>query len=205
MVSVDTEPIELREPDVGPDTSVLEREPGVARRQLLRRSAAAVVGLVAIDRLAAATGPPQLLWPTSGEAQLTLTATDVRARVVGAPAGTLPTDGDQLLVTATLLLDGVDVGELHATSVHLVRPGFNVQRRVASTQSHVFHLDDGTIVGMGSGTHDDRPDDFAVVGGTGRFARATGTYRARIAPIGLGGDGTGDIHFDLTLQESSDA
>jgi hypothetical protein len=47
---------------------------------------------------------------------------------------------------------------------------------------HTFHLDGGTIVG--SGTAGTEGGAFAVVGGTGSFANARGTYALRRPPEG---------------------
>jgi len=56
-----------------------------------------------------------------------------------------------------------------------------------------FTFADGTIIGMGSGSLDG--EEYAVVGGTGRFAGAIGTYTARIRP----GAYRRDAEFQITI------
>ena len=63
-------------------------------------------------------------------------------------------------------------------------------------QLHTFDLADGTILGIGASKLDE--GSYAIVGGTGRYAGATGTYTARQFPRELGGNGTAE--FTLKLQ-----
>ncbi len=49
-----------------------------------------------------------------------------------------------------------------------------------------FTLADGTLIGMGSGRLDD--EEYALVGGTGRYAGAAGSYRTTIRPGAFGRD-----------------
>ena len=65
----------------------------------------------------------------------------------------------------------------------------------AGLELHTFDLDDGTILGIGPAGIHDKP--FAIVGGTGRYTGASGTYVAKQSPRELGGDGTAE--FTLTL------
>ena len=64
-----------------------------------------------------------------------------------------------------------------------------------SMELHTFSLDDGTILGMGSVV--DAANGFSIVGGTGRYAGASGTYRAEQRLRELGGDGTASFVIDL--------
>lgn len=61
-------------------------------------------------------------------------------------------------------------------AVPVFGPGRSAPDRGAM-EWHTFHLDGGTIVG--SGTAGTEGGAFAVVGGTGRFANARGTYALR--------------------------
>ena len=63
-------------------------------------------------------------------------------------------------------------------------------------QLQTFDLTDGTLVGIGAGGVHENP--FAIVGGTGRYAGASGTYVARQSPPELGGDGTAEFNLTLT-------
>ena len=60
---------------------------------------------------------------------------------------------------------------------------------------HTFDLEHGQIFGVGASARAE--GSFAVIGGTGRYAGATGNYVARQSPRELGGDGTAE--FDLIL------
>ena len=63
---------------------------------------------------------------------------------------------------------------------------------------HTFELTGGTILGMGSGPL--REATYAVIGGTGRFQGAAGSYVARQHPRDLGGDGTAEFVLDFTTE-----
>jgi hypothetical protein len=69
-------------------------------------------------------------------------------------------------------------------------------RADASVEVHTFVLPGGTIVGMGTSVLGRAV--FAVVGGTGRYARATGSYQATQRLREHGGNGTAE--FILTLE-----
>jgi hypothetical protein len=65
---------------------------------------------------------------------------------------------------------------------------------------HMHHLefDDGTITAVGPATFDDAT--YAVVGGTGRFAGASGSYHLVQRPAASGGSAT--FTFDVTTPEA---
>jgi hypothetical protein len=65
-----------------------------------------------------------------------------------------------------------------------------------SVELHTFKLDDGTILGMGSVLPGESL--FSIVGGTGRYAGARGTYVATQRLRELGGDGTAHFVIDLS-------
>lgn len=62
----------------------------------------------------------------------------------------------------------------------------------AGVELHTFELEGGTLLGMG------RAGAFAVVGGTGSFARAQGAYALDHRAQHLGGDGSADFVIDLS-------
>jgi hypothetical protein len=62
-------------------------------------------------------------------------------------------------------------------------------------QLQTFDLEEGTIVGVGAAGRHESP--FAIVGGTGRFLGASGTYVARQSPRERGGDGTAEFTLSL--------
>lgn len=111
--------------------------------------------------------------------------------------GTLPTAGDQLAMFGELLdaPEGEKLGEFYAAGFFFDAPFGPSELSVANLEQHTFKLRDGTLVGMGTASQDEGV--YAIVGGTGRYAGARGSYVARLQPIELGGDGSAE--FTLTL------
>jgi hypothetical protein len=103
-----------------------------------------------------------------------------------APTGKLP-GIEERLIPMGLIDDakGVHLGKFRATWM----PGGDMQL-------HTFDLLDGTLLAIGPAGMHDTP--FAIVGGTGRYAGATGTYVAKQSPRELGGDGTAEFTLTLT-------
>jgi hypothetical protein len=91
------------------------------------------------------------------------------------------------------ILDGSkrDLGTFRAAAI----PGLG-----AAFLLHTFDLEDGTILGIGASRLDEA--DFAIVGGTGRYAGATGTYSAQQSPRETGGDGTARFTLDIKALEA---
>jgi len=110
-------------------------------------------------------------------------------------AGEFPTEGDRITVRGDLV-DGVSgerVGQFYAA-------GFAIGGSFHPAQGerlelHTFKLGDGTIIG--SGTAGQLDGAFAILGGTGRYAGARGTYVACQSNQDFGGDGS--AKFVLTL------
>ena len=128
---------------------------------------------------------------------LVLYARDVVADTPDGRAGAMPMRGDRLTLRGELLHrpDGHAVGELHGASFALRGPGAHGSD-AERLELHTFKLRDGTIIG--SGTSDALEGEFAILGGTGRYAGARGTYVARQSRRELGGDGTAEFRFTLT-------
>lgn len=179
-----------------------------SRRQLLAAGAGLVAGALALDL---AKGPDPVSLLESGTVAVLpagalsvvvlLEAVDVQRTVLGAERPQ-PERGDTVLTTGTLMLDGDEVGEFTFSDLHLSRPGRNQQGRSSSTGQHVLHLDDGTIVGAGAATPDDEPDQYAVVGGTGRYLGASGAYTIQFHPTERRVDGAVTILLDLQIPEA---
>jgi hypothetical protein len=164
-----------------------------SRRKVLQGGLAALGGLIGMGAVQS---------PASARSTSTLTLYGRRWQVASThfAAGGLPGQGDRL--TAFGLLagepDGPVVGEFHGAYTALRDPGHGAAVDVATLEQHTFVLDGGTLVGSGVGTRSlDVADTFAIVGGTGRYAGARGTYVARQRHREFGGDGTAD--FVLTL------
>jgi hypothetical protein len=113
---------------------------------------------------------------------------DWRLHRPGVAPGTRPTPSD-VSVPLGRIVDRrqKELGRFRASSL----PGL-----AGAFQLHTFDLADGTILGIGASKLDE--GSYAIVGGTGRYAGATGTYTARQFPRELGGNGTAE--FTLKLQ-----
>jgi hypothetical protein len=96
--------------------------------------------------------------------------------------------------------DGEKAGEFYASSFSFGSPFGPGEMAANAMEMHHFNLKDGTIVGMGTlGGFHEVESVHAIIGGTGRYVGATGSYVARQSPIELGGDGTADFTFNIIL------
>jgi hypothetical protein len=153
---------------------------GTTRRGMVLRGLLLIAGAVGIG--AAGMEARTMAGGASGDVRLRLRAVRLRSVAPGVQPGSLPGPGDDRLVTATLVDSaGRTVGELRTALAPGAPDAVEVQRLV---------LDDGTLVGLGEN------GDFAVVGGTGRFAGATGSYVTR-----PGDDDELELVFDLLGSE----
>jgi hypothetical protein len=111
---------------------------------------------------------------------------DWRLTKPAAETGKLPDLQERMIPTGRIVnAKGVELGKFRAAWM----PG-------GEMQLHTFDLSDGTLLAMGpAGMHE---NPFAIVGGTGRYAGATGTYVAKQSPRELGGDGTAEFTLTLT-------
>jgi hypothetical protein len=80
------------------------------------------------------------------------------------------------------------VGEFYASCACAAAPFGPGPLAAANLEYHTLTLEGGTIVGIGTAVGAENV--YAIVGGTGRYAGASGTYEARQSPLELGGDGT---------------
>lgn len=94
-------------------------------------------------------------------------------------------------------------GEFYASSFQFGAPFGDGQFAANAMEMHHFNLADGTIVGMGTvGGFHDTQSVHAIIGGTGRYEGAAGSYLARQNPLDLGGDGSAEFTFTMTLRSA---
>jgi hypothetical protein len=171
------------------------------RRSILKRGLLVVggaIGLGSISRVPEARAQ-QAEGRSDAPASTTLTlhGRDWHLFAADLRRGEVPEKGDRVAVYGELLAqqEGEKVGEFYASCVVVNSPFGVSPLAAASLEIHTFNLADGTITGMGTALADESV--FAIIGGTGRYLGARGSYVARQQPIELGGDGT--ARFDLTL------
>jgi hypothetical protein len=139
-----------------------------------RTVAAATCGLVASAGLVTVGGSQaQEPRPPTGTLEFMQRERDTRSRLIDVPPRQgergRPTIGDGFLITGSVRdLAGNRAGRLQAH--------FLVTSREDAQASGTFILNDGRIV-IGGATTEADIDDFAVLGGTGRYAGARGTLR----------------------------
>jgi len=103
--------------------------------------------------------------------------------------------GDSLTVHGTVhrAQGGPSVGAVYKTATVLSHA--TSAEPLATVETQLFQLDDGTLTGTGTVGHDG-VGEFTVTGGSGRFAGAQGTYRSRQHADHSGG-GTAEYVFQL--------
>jgi len=174
-----------------------EREP--TRRTALRRGLLFLGGLVGIgaaSRVAASSGAAADAagrdTPSAGGGTLVLRAQHLQVHVGGRRATRMPDSGEPAAAHGDLVDEnGRRMGELHVAVMPVHGPGL-ASAATGAMEWHTFLLEDGTI--LGSGTAGTEGGAFAIVGGTGRFAGARGTYTLRR------GVGTDEAEFLLRLE-----
>ncbi len=160
------------------------------RRNVVSRAVLAVAGLLG---LGAGAGGAKLV-PTAETTTLVLHGRNWRTSR-GRP-GELPSEGDRISVSGDLTDDvkGERVGEFYAAAFAI--GGGSQPAHGERLELHTFKLPDGTIIG--SGTAGQLEGVFAILGGTGAYAGARGTYVARQRHQDFGGDGSADFVLKLT-------
>ena len=185
------------DPPPGGGTSGAGDAAGTSRRNLITRGLGLFAGAVGVGisgtalqsagragpvAVPAGAVPPVAIRPT----ELALFVRDVRFSSPGVKPGELPT-GKVLTAPHGALVDasGTVLGSFSGGLL----PGSSGQ---LGFQRFVFA--GGTLIGMGSGSLVD--EEYAVVGGTGRYAGASGTYSTKIQPGNHGRDA--EFRFNVT-------
>ncbi len=172
------------------------RVPSAGRRTILKRGALGAASVAAIAVAAGTQSTPRSVNATS-------TAIAPRTvRFVGRGWHTdtaktaLPGKGDQYSVYGELMSPAGDkVGEFFSQNIGVDSPFQITGEGVGTFEIHTLSLSGGTIVGVGVGGGFER--SYAIVGGTGRYAGARGSYLARQDIYGLGGDGKAELLLTL--------
>jgi hypothetical protein len=176
-----------------------EPKTGTTRASLLRRIALLAGGAVGVGVAARSTAgggstpAPVLAAAPAGRRtrELTLHGVDWRLARPGVEHGKLPTAADVAVPVGRIVdVDQKELGRFRAAALPGL-PAFHL---------HTFDLAEGTILGIGANRLDE--GSFAVVGGTGLYAGATGTYTARQSPREWGGDGTAEFTLNLIALEA---
>jgi hypothetical protein len=142
----------------------------------------------------------QLQPSAPGPRRLELTGRNWHVLARGRRRGELPEAGEPLTVFGELVsASGHGLGEFHATSVFVAAPLGATAQAASFIETHHFNLKDGALIGTGT-VSPSGPGRFAIVGGTGRYEGALGSYEAVQNPLEIGGDGTATFKFDLTLR-----
>lgn len=176
------------------------------RREALKRGLLLIGAAVGVGTAGKAVVSGARSEPSAGGAkgattrEITLHGRQWHLSSSGLKPGQLPDRGHRLLGQGELVdgPGGEKVGEFFATSFGLESPSRAGPDGVASLELHTFNLPGGSIIGTGTARAAlDADDVFAIVGGTGEYVGARGSYVARQQPQELGGDGT--ARFTLTL------
>lgn len=123
-------------------------------------------------------------------------------QLIGAGPRLPATPGERFILSGQLYdAHGAAAGSFHADLTVVSAPNRHTHIEVATLESHVLILDGGTITGSGTSDHAGR-GTFAITGGTGRWAGATGSYAATQNRRDLGGDGTAHINVNLMTKAS---
>ncbi len=183
----------------------MEKVAAQTRRGFLKRAAlaaGAVAGakvLADVGRVDAAAVPPRADF---GQVEFTLKGQNWHTYAQNRKRGDMLQRGDQLTVFGELLSDkgGDKTGEFYASALHIRAP-FGMSAVAASNiEVHTFNLKDGTILGMGTTRVGINVESaYAVLGGTGKYANIKGTYTSRQSPHEIGGDGSAQFTFKVTL------
>jgi hypothetical protein len=156
-----------------------ELNPTTSRRTLLQRGLLFVAGACGLQ-LAPREGQAALSPPApDGSTTLTFYSKSLRAHRPGQQPGKLPTPDGRLSRHGDLLdaPDGQKVGEFAATCFGSDHSWTMAGPAGSNLEIQTLHLPDGSLFGMGASSAEQNV--HAILGGTGRFAGAKGSYVIR--------------------------
>ena len=177
---------------------------GTGRRTVLQRGLALLAGGVAVATGGRAVRAEQPIAPKTepdpqrGPVTLTLYA---RKRPLAALPGTSRGYGeDPRAVTSGELLTAVDgqaIGAFHTNCFCMGAPHGPHTRDSSSLEFQVLEFKDGTLFGLGGGAFASGTKAHAIVGGTGAFAGARGSYVER--PVAENATGRDIVELIITV------
>ena len=169
------------------------------RRSILKRGCLLCAGVFGVGAGSASAAAPRQAAAAARAETLRLDGRNWSIDVRGRRFGQLPGPGDRANVYGELLgrPHGRKVGEFYSAWIYAGSPFGDTGFAAGSLELHTFKLADGSIFGLGAPAGEE--GEFAISGGTGRYAGARGSYIARQRPHGLGGDGTAEFILTLTM------
>jgi len=167
------------------------------RRNILKSGALVLAGAMGLSRLGNETVGQAAMADGAGNASFTLYGRQWQMYTADRRPGTVPIKGDRVAIYGEFLdeVGGRKVGEFYASCFCVGLPFGASPFSAANVEMHTMNLEGGTLIGMGSASAGE--NRYAIVGGTGRFLGARGSYVAQQRPWELGGDGTAE--FTITL------
>ena len=173
---------------------------GTNRREVLKSAlltTAVGIGAAGASGLTTLDGAAQ---PKPGE-QIVLYGVRWQITSQDLKRGELPPAGIRMQVRGELYdkpSGGRKTGDFFATYHRLSTPGKAAHHEPGSLELHTFVFSDGTLIGSGvANSALESEGQFAIVGGTGRYHGAGGSYLATQRHVEFGGDGS--ALFTLTL------
>ena len=162
-----------------------------SRRSVLGRGLALVAGVVGFG----AAGAAEAATPKAQGKEFLLHGRNFHLHNPSKRAGMVPKSGDRHSAYGELLdrPNGKVVGQFSAAHLTHDTP---FTAGASSLEIHTFTLEDGTIHGLGAVARG-AEGHFVILGGTGHYAGATGSYIARQNARELGGNGTATFHITL--------
>ena len=175
-----------------PAPEAAEVAAGPSRRTLLKGGAVAAAGAVGWGAAAATSGGSA---GASAAGTLELTGARWRAGSPGVGPGGLAAYGELLGP------GGAVAGSFSATRLAVPATSGN---DAPGAELQTFNLTEGSIFGLGiPPARGEGAASYAILGGTGAYAGAIGTYTADQRPLDRGGDGTAAFSFQFTTQGQS--